>query len=88
MSDAAAFLLTAFCVSVLFGVWYFLFERVPIEVLGTDRVRRVLKKETAARREKILARGWTTRDEWMTILIRQQWREESPSPASPDRDER
>lgn len=88
MSDLAAFLLTAFCTSVMFGIWYFVLERVPLEVLGTERVRRVLKNEAAVRRQKILARGWTTRDEWRTILIRQQWREKPCSPASPDGDER
>ncbi|WP_119154750.1 hypothetical protein [Caldimonas tepidiphila] len=87
MSDAAAFMLTAFCMAVLFGVWHFLFERIPLESLGRERVQRVLEQVSPARRERILSRGWTTRDEWMTINIRRCWREGAGTAASADRDE-
>lgn len=87
MSDVAAFVLTVLCTAVLFGIWHGLIERVPLQALGLEQVRQVLDKEPAERRERILARGWTTRDEWWTIVMRQRWSKDSPAPTSPDRDE-
>lgn len=67
-------LLLALLVSAaLVGWWHWEnhVRRRPLDEFGIENVHRVLRFEPQAARDRILARGWMTRCEWIEINSRQ-----------------
>lgn len=59
--------LASLLLGAVWWIWDGWFRRVALADFGVEAVQRVLKWEGDAFREKVWARGWMTRREWIKL---------------------